>query len=119
MLNRKWIFVFVQFLLIASINANEDGFEDEEEDVTPVVEEKEEFQPSLFVAPKLAEKSSANFFDYFPVGAKVGQTWIKSLAKKDGVDSDIAKYNGEWSIGPPTKVSIEGDHGLIVKTKVS
>ncbi|CAI2348102.1 unnamed protein product [Caenorhabditis sp. 36 PRJEB53466] len=116
MVNRKWIFVFIQLLLIASVRADDEDFGDEAEDIA-IVSDQEKFVPSLFVAPKLSEKSTPNFFDYFPVGARIGQTWIKSLAKKDGVDSDIAKYNGEWSIGAPSKVAIEGDLGLIVKTK--
>ncbi|CAO4370452.1 unnamed protein product [Caenorhabditis nigoni] len=116
MLNRKWTFVFLTFLLVISVNANDDVFEDEDE-ASETGSEKDEFVPSNFVAPKLADISKPNFFDYFPVGSKIGQTWIKSLAKKDDVDSEIAKYNGEWSIGAPTKVSIEGDYGLIVKTK--
>ncbi|EFP09315.1 CRE-CNX-1 protein [Caenorhabditis remanei] len=117
MLNRKWSFVFLALLLATPINANDDVFESEDEEVAETINDKEEFVPSNFVAPKLSEKSKPNFFDYFPVGSKVGQTWIKSLARKDDVDSDIAKYNGEWIIGAPTKVSIEGDLGLIVKTK--
>lgn len=111
------MYIFIQFLLVSSIRSDDDVFEDDEEEVTKGSDDKEEFVPSLFVAPKLSDKSTPNFFDYFPVGSKIGLTWIKSLAKKDDVDSDIAKYNGEWSIGAPTKVSIEGDLGLIVKTK--
>uniref|UniRef100_A0A8R1E4B3 Uncharacterized protein n=1 Tax=Caenorhabditis japonica TaxID=281687 RepID=A0A8R1E4B3_CAEJA len=126
MLNRKWVthVIFLQLLLIAAVRTtDEDGFDNDNEEEEQIVQgsddREDQFVPSLFVAPKLGESSKPNFFDYFPVGSKIGQTWIKSLAKKDDVDSDIAKYNGEWSIGAPSKVSIEGDLGLIVKTKSS
>ncbi|PIO76432.1 calreticulin family protein [Teladorsagia circumcincta] len=73
------------------------------------------FAPSTFVPPKLSSKPL--FFDYFPTTDEIGKRWIPSTAKKDGVDSEIAKYNGKWEIGPSSEVSIEGDYGLIVRTK--
>lgn len=36
---------------------------------------------------------------------------------KDGMDADIAKYNGEWEIGPPERQVLKNDFGLILKTK--
>ncbi|CAL2036886.1 unnamed protein product [Caenorhabditis brenneri] len=115
MLSRKLLLVFVPLLLLSSVITED--FEEDDDEASNTNSQKEEFIPSLFVAPKLTDGSKPNFFDYFPVGSKIGQVWIKSLAKKDDVDSDIAKYNGEWNIGAPTKISIEGDLGLIVKTK--
>uniref|UniRef100_A0A1I7UHN1 Calnexin n=1 Tax=Caenorhabditis tropicalis TaxID=1561998 RepID=A0A1I7UHN1_9PELO len=117
MVNQKLLLVFLPLLLAVSLRADDDVFEDDLDESSQTSDEKEQYKPAMFVAPKLTDGSNPNFFDYFPVGSKIGQTWIKSLAKKDDVDSDIAKYNGEWSIGPPTKVSIEGDLGLVVKTK--
>ncbi|KIH65401.1 calreticulin family protein [Ancylostoma duodenale] len=73
------------------------------------------FVPSQFTEPKLSSKPL--FFDYFPTTDAIGKRWILSTAKKDGVDSEIAKYNGKWEIGTSTEVSIEGDYGLIVRTK--
>ncbi|VDO40620.1 unnamed protein product [Haemonchus placei] len=73
------------------------------------------FVPSAFVPPKLSSKPL--FFDYFPTTDEIGKRWIPSTAKKEGVDSEIAKYNGKWEIGPSSEVSIEGDYGLIVRTK--
>ena len=37
--------------------------------------------------------------------------WIKSQAKKDGIDSDIAKYNAEWSLEAAAKDPLNGDTG--------
>ncbi|VDP26587.1 unnamed protein product [Heligmosomoides polygyrus] len=76
---------------------------------------KSVFVPSVFVPPKLSSKPS--FFDDFANIDTIGKRWILSTAKKDGVDSEIAKYNGKWEIGLPSEVSIEGDYGLIVRTK--
>lgn len=77
--------------------------------------EESTFVPNEFVAPKLS--SVPLFFDYFAKTDKIGKRWIPSTAKKDGVEADIAKYDGKWEIGPSSQVSIEGDFGLIVRSK--
>ncbi|CAB3401507.1 unnamed protein product [Caenorhabditis bovis] len=110
MLNRKWVFL----LVVVSLAVCQEVVEDDDESPP----KKEPFIPIEFVAPQFNKESpKPYFFDYFPKGAKIGNKWVKSIAKKDGADAEIAKYNGEWDIGAPTKVVIEGDHGLIVKTK--
>ncbi|VDL66685.1 unnamed protein product [Nippostrongylus brasiliensis] len=73
------------------------------------------FTPTTFVPPKLSSKPL--FFDYFSRTDTIGKRWIPSTAKKDGVEAEIAKYNGKWEIGAPSEVSIQGDFGLIVRTK--
>ncbi|CAI4232326.1 unnamed protein product [Auanema sp. JU1783] len=78
-------------------------------------EDKDVFVPLKFVAPKTA--SAVNLLESFGSKDAIGRRWIKSVAKKDGVDKEIAKYNGEWAVDEPSLVSIEGDYGLIVKTK--
>lgn len=89
-----------------------------------------------YVAPKFVtptvDKSKVNFVDWFEDKSGIGRKWYKSIAKKEGTDESIAKYNGtrsaisylhfnkcsgEWEIGSPAKVAIEGDYGLVVKTK--
>lgn len=47
----------------------------------------------------------------------VGSKWVKSKAKKDDVDETIAKYDGEWSIEPSSDAVLEGDLGLVLKSK--
>ncbi|KAK5979837.1 Calnexin [Trichostrongylus colubriformis] len=59
------------------------------------------FVPSAFVTPKLSSKPL--FFDYFPTTDEIGKRWIPSTAKKDGVEAEIAKYNGKWEIGPSSE----------------
>ena len=43
--------------------------------------------------------------------------WIKSKAKKDGVDESLAKYDGEWAIEPSAESSLDGDTGLVLKSR--
>ena len=38
-----------------------------------------------------------------------------SAAKKDGVDADLAKYDGKWAIEEPTDQPLQGDLGLTLK----
>lgn len=47
----------------------------------------------------------------------IGTSWIKSKAKKDGVDETIAKYDGSWSVEPSADLAATGDKGLVLKTK--
>ena len=43
--------------------------------------------------------------------------WVTSEATKDGVDEDIAKYDGEWAIENPTAGGFAEDQGLVMKVK--
>lgn len=47
----------------------------------------------------------------------IGTNWLKSKAKKDGVDETIAKYDGSWSVEPSTDAAVQGDKGLVLKSK--
>ena len=47
----------------------------------------------------------------------VGSKWVKSKAKKEDVDETIAKYDGEWSIEASADAVLEGDLGLVLKSK--
>ncbi|VDD87841.1 unnamed protein product, partial [Enterobius vermicularis] len=74
----------------------------------------------LYVAPKFVTPSvrgSPLLVDWFGDKGAIGKKWIKSSGKKNDVEDSIAKYNGEWEIEEPTQKIIEGDMGLIVKTK--
>ncbi|CAD6187704.1 unnamed protein product [Caenorhabditis auriculariae] len=103
-------------LLVQTILAESENV-DEVEPENDVEEVKEKFLPSKFVVPHIGNSPKPYLYNYFPLGSKLGSEWVKSTAKKDGVDADIAKYNGEWDIAEPRDVTIEGDAGLIVKTK--
>ncbi|XP_033105970.1 calnexin-like [Anneissia japonica] len=47
----------------------------------------------------------------------LGTSWIPSEAKKDGVEDEIAKYDGKWKVEEPSKQSLVGDLGLVLKSK--
>ncbi|KHN84996.1 Calnexin [Toxocara canis] len=73
-----------------------------------------------YVAPKFVAPTvvgSPLLVDWFDDVKALNKKWILSRGKKDDVEDSIAKYNGEWEIGPPKKKVIDGDLGLIVKTK--
>ena len=43
--------------------------------------------------------------------------WVKSEAKKEDSDEDIAKYNGEWEVKEPETSPVQGDVGLVLTTR--
>ena len=44
---------------------------------------------------------------------------MKSVAKKEDVDEVIGKYEGEWSIESSTDSVLDGDEGLVLKSKAN
>ena len=38
-----------------------------------------------------------------------------SKAKKDGVDEELSKYDGKWSVEEPETQPLIGDLGLVLK----
>ncbi|CAJ0578528.1 unnamed protein product, partial [Mesorhabditis spiculigera] len=77
--------------------------------------EEDDFVPIPFVAPQLSGRP--HFMSYFDKDEKIGDVWVKSTAKKDSGDEEVARYDGDWSIGPQSDPAIDGDFGLIVKNK--
>ncbi|TRY71728.1 hypothetical protein TCAL_03416 [Tigriopus californicus] len=57
------------------------------------------------------------FAEHFDDEAYFSKKWTKSQAKKDGTDAAIAKYDGEWSLETATKDPLNGDMGLVMKSK--
>lgn len=45
------------------------------------------------------------------------KNWVKSEAKKEGIEDDIAKYDGQWGVESPVKDGLKGDLGLVLKSK--
>ncbi|KAK0417491.1 hypothetical protein QR680_013042 [Steinernema hermaphroditum] len=79
-------------------------------------EDEKEFVPLKFSSPKVSS-GGVYLSEDFSDKSVLGQKWLKSTAKKDGVEEAISKYDGEWTVGAPEKIVIEGDYGLIVKSK--
>ena len=86
-----------------------------DEDVVTV----ETINPSddiIYLTPK--QDPDVFFADHFDNQADFTKKWIKSQAKKEGViDESIAKYDGEWSLEQSQKDPLNGDLGLVLKTK--
>ncbi len=57
-----------------------------------------------------------HFLETFEDDLIVGN-WILSKAQKDDVDEQIAKYDGKWSIEETIDAILEGDKGLVLKSK--
>ncbi|RNA15717.1 Calnexin [Brachionus plicatilis] len=47
----------------------------------------------------------------------IGSTWMKSKAKKEDVEESLAKYDGDWAIESSLDTVLEGDKGLVLKSK--
>ncbi|GMT20085.1 hypothetical protein PFISCL1PPCAC_11382, partial [Pristionchus fissidentatus] len=118
--SRRGVWLLLVVVAVAALNGGVRAEEDEEEGGVPVESVKEEFVPIKFVEPKLSgevtKDATIHLWEYFKGRGAIGKTWLKSKAKKDGVEAEISKYNGEWEITTPSEVSIEGDYSLVVKT---
>jgi calnexin len=83
--------------------------------------EEEETESDVAWEPLSFELPEPQGFTYFHDGFKhtrgINKKWIVSKAKKEGVDENIAKYNGEWEIAEPEKVVLTSDYGLLLKSK--
>ncbi|KAL9971940.1 hypothetical protein ACROYT_G018168 [Oculina patagonica] len=81
--------------------------------------EKKKVEVESYTPPVIALEHEESVFFAEPF-AKQGEfegRWQKSQAKKDGVDVEIAKYDGEWSFEEPATKLFSGDLGLVLKSK--
>jgi calnexin len=91
-----------------------------EEETPPSVEpvvpaaETEARQKIVFSPPPTPD---AFFHAFFSDESLMDPKWIRSIAKKDGVDISIAKYDGQWAFEVPTTSAIEADYSLVLKSK--
>lgn len=45
------------------------------------------------------------------------RNWVISQAKKEGLEEDLAKYDGVWEVEAPRRDALRGDLGLVLKSK--
>jgi calnexin len=90
-----------------------DGVEELEQ---PTSSNEQKFEPGQFVEPSL-DLAGVYFVDYLNDPDALGKTWKVSTARKEGLEESLAKYNGHWAIGAPSKVVLENDYGLIAQSK--
>ncbi|XP_038213148.1 calnexin isoform X2 [Zerene cesonia] len=55
--------------------------------------------------------------EHFDNEAAFKKRWVKSEAKKQGVDETIAKYDGQWEIQAPSRRLLKDDLGLVLTTE--
>ncbi|XP_073676397.1 calnexin isoform X1 [Garra rufa] len=95
----------------------EDAIDDmQEEDV----EEEEQKAPSSPAAPTVTYKAPEPMGEhYFAESFDKGtlQGWVLSQAKKEGIDEEIAKYDGKWEVEEMKDTKLPGDKGLVLKSK--
>ncbi|KAJ8926429.1 hypothetical protein NQ314_021217 [Rhamnusium bicolor] len=78
----------------------------------------EGFSPDIpYESPKVTDPKVVYFAEHFDDPARFDRRWIKSEAKKEGIEEEIAKYDGIWGLEPSQKDSLPGDKGLVLKSK--
>ncbi|XP_062571665.1 calnexin-like isoform X2 [Saccostrea cucullata] len=89
---------------------------EEEDDDVQVEVEDDDVKPEKpkFVPPKIDK--SVHFADSFDKKENF-KRWTVSQAKKDGAEESISKYDGKWQVEEPKDSAIEGDLGLVMKSK--
>ncbi|OWR44859.1 putative Calnexin [Danaus plexippus plexippus] len=103
--------VFLLSFLVVSGSLQVTADVDDAEDGVTVETEEEIYQ-----SPK-ADPKKVYLAENFDDVALFKKKWIKSEAKKQGVDEDIAKYDGKWEIQIPTRKIFNSDSGLVLTTE--
>lgn len=96
-----------------------DGHLDEhsDEDEDGITVESEDTEDILEYKSPVPEPGKFYFAEHFDDKKEFEKKWVKSRAKKDGIDEDIAKYDGVWSLEEPIKNILREDMGLVLKSK--
>merc|ERR1719187_1345186 len=115
-------FLLAGLLLLASrVSTHDDDFDDEAE-----IEDEEDLGQETVTVEKVpidvtyitpSDNVDFYFMDALDSEDTLGSKWTRSQARKDGADDSIAKYDGQWEIQPLEKDSLEGDMGLVLKSK--
>lgn len=115
---RLTIFLFLLCLFHFSIVRTDDDDLDEEitiEETTTSAKTSANIEKGN--VPTMKSTSSNIYFeDQFQDKSKWSR-WVKSQARKEGVDEVLAKYDGEWGIEIPQSAVYNDDYALILKSK--
>jgi len=103
--------------IMESIMDDDGPIEDDEDlvDEEVVEEEEEPRERRVYQPPPL--QASAHFTSTFDSEDEFLTKWIQSSAHKDGVDEGLAKYDGKWNLEEAVDPGLEGDLGLVLKSK--
>ncbi|XP_025086244.1 LOW QUALITY PROTEIN: calnexin-like [Pomacea canaliculata] len=117
------LFTIVGLVLADIVYSEPSVDDDEEEDDDGQVEVEEEYsviQEPPREKPKYKRpvpKAPVFFHEPFHSKEDFVKRWVLSQAKKDGADESIAKYDGKWEVEEPKQNPIQGDLGLVLKSK--
>ncbi|KAK2165398.1 hypothetical protein NP493_1367g01027 [Ridgeia piscesae] len=107
-------------LLATSMVLSNEPQDDVDEDGKVEVED-DSAENELKVAQQVYKKPIAsgdvNLAEPFDNARDFKEKWVKSEAKKDGVEDNIAKYDGEWKLEEPKDNALKGDLGVVLKSK--
>uniref|UniRef100_A0A1B6DDQ8 Calnexin n=1 Tax=Clastoptera arizonana TaxID=38151 RepID=A0A1B6DDQ8_9HEMI len=70
----------------------------------------------LYTTPSVPT-SGVYFTEHFDDLEKFQHKWVKSEAKKEGIDESISKYDGVWAVEQAVRDPLKNDFGLVLKTK--
>lgn len=98
-------------LLVLSVVAVTAEADDSDDGVTVETIEEDDYQ-----SPQIDSKN-VYLAEHFDDVASFKKKWVKSEAKKQGVDENIAKYDGKWEIQSPSRRILKNDLGLVLTTE--
>lgn len=118
----KLIFPTVLFSLlllskVVSANNNEADTNDDNDDDDGVTVETVIDDGSIEYSRPEAAPGKFYLAEHFDDLAQFEKKWIKSKAKKEGIDEEISKYDGVWELKEPNKRILRDDLGLVLKSK--
>ncbi|CAH0663424.1 unnamed protein product [Chilo suppressalis] len=105
------LFLLSALLVLVGTTVVQAESEDADDEVTVETEEEDKYQ-SPQVSP-----DKVYLAEHFDDQAAFKKKWVKSEAKKQGVDENIAKYDGKWEIQAPMKKILKDDLGLVLTTE--
>lgn len=85
--------------------------ENTDDGVTVETEEEDQYS-----SPQISGKG-VYLAEHFDNENAFKKQWVKSEAKKQGVDENIAKYDGKWEIQAPSRKILKNDLGLVLTTE--
>ncbi|KAI0216388.1 Calnexin [Lamellibrachia satsuma] len=114
-----WV-VLLACLLATSMAQSDDILEDGEDDGKVEVEDdssENEIKTAQAIYKKPIVLGKAHLAEPFDNADDFKEKWVKSEAKKDGVEDNIARYDGEWKLEEPKENALKGDFGIVLKSR--
>lgn len=97
---------------ISVVHSEEPKEKDGDDEATVETVEEE----NVYQSPKISPEK-VYLAEHFDDEAAFKKKWVKSEAKKQGVDENIAKYDGKWAIQQPSRKIFKDDLGLVLTTE--